>query len=74
MKLKCGPNGQKFNGLEMETETLGFFIAKLLKGDDIIILRGYTIEREDGAGSEKHGGNGGGFLSRVIYFLQSEQF
>ena len=49
MKLKYGPNGKKFSGLEMESETLGFFIAKLLKGDDVIILRGYTVEREDGA-------------------------
>ena len=49
MKPKCGPNGQKFSGFEMETETPDFFIAKLLNGVDVIISRDYIIKWEDGA-------------------------
>ena len=49
MKLKCGPNDQKFSGLEMEIETPTIFIAKLLNIDAETTLKEYIIERADGA-------------------------
>ena len=49
MKLKCGPNGKKFYGLEMEIETPGIFIAKLLNADTVTTLKESIIEKADGA-------------------------
>ena len=49
MKLKCGPNDQKFSGLEMEIETLGISIAKLPNVDAVTTLKEFITERADGA-------------------------
>lgn len=48
MKLKCGPKGLKFSGLEMEIKTPRIFIAKLLNVSPETILKEYIIMRADG--------------------------
>ena len=58
MKLKCGPNGKKFSGLEMEVETPGISIAKLPNIDSVTTLKEFITERADGA------------LIREVWWLQ----